>query len=40
MKHFQLLQDSIDSEVATDAEKAALLEWEKYRVLFTRVDVL
>ncbi|OWO81620.1 phage tail protein [Photorhabdus luminescens] len=34
-----LLQDSVDLEVATDAEKAALLEWKKYRVLLTRVDV-
>ncbi|WP_074524972.1 tail fiber assembly protein, partial [Photorhabdus luminescens] len=35
-----LLQDSVDLEVATDSEKAALLEWRKYRVLLTRVDVL
>ncbi|MCT8344692.1 tail fiber assembly protein [Photorhabdus kleinii] len=34
-----LLQDSVDLEVATDSEKAALLEWKKYRVLLTRVDV-
>ncbi|WP_387492378.1 tail fiber assembly protein [Photorhabdus sp. RM96S] len=34
-----LLQDSVDLEVATDAEKEALLEWRKYRVLLTRVDV-
>ncbi|WP_422615864.1 tail fiber assembly protein [Photorhabdus cinerea] len=40
MKHFQLLQDSVDLEVATDAEKTALLEWKKYRVLLTRVDAL
>ncbi|ETS31165.1 phage tail protein [Photorhabdus temperata] len=33
-----LLQDSVDLEVATDSEKAALLEWKKYRVLLTRVD--
>ncbi|KGM27461.1 tail assembly protein [Photorhabdus luminescens] len=33
-----LLQDSVDLEVATEAERAALLEWKKYRVLLTRVD--
>ncbi|TDB61665.1 tail fiber assembly protein [Photorhabdus khanii] len=33
-----LLQDSVDLEVATDSEKAALLEWKKYRVLLSRVD--
>ncbi len=35
----ELLQDSVDLEIATDAEKAALLEWRKYRVLITHVDV-
>ncbi|RAX14153.1 tail fiber assembly protein [Photorhabdus bodei] len=34
-----LLQDSVDLEVANDSEKEALLEWRKYRVLLTRVDV-
>ncbi|MCC8465622.1 tail fiber assembly protein, partial [Photorhabdus bodei] len=34
-----LLQDSVDLEVATDSEKEALLEWRKYRVLLTRVDI-
>ncbi|WP_036769302.1 tail fiber assembly protein [Photorhabdus australis] len=34
-----LLQDSVDLEVATDAEKSALLGWRKYRVLITHVDV-
>ncbi|KTL61945.1 phage tail protein [Photorhabdus laumondii subsp. laumondii] len=34
-----LLQDSVDLEVVTDSEKEALLEWRKYRVLLTRVDV-
>ncbi|CAQ84079.1 MULTISPECIES: tail fiber assembly protein [Photorhabdus] len=34
-----LLQDAIDLEIATEAEEAALLEWKKYRVLLTRVDV-
>ncbi|WP_312150222.1 tail fiber assembly protein [Photorhabdus noenieputensis] len=31
--------DSADFEIATDADKAVLLEWKKYRVLLTRVDV-
>ncbi|MCW7761140.1 tail fiber assembly protein [Photorhabdus luminescens] len=35
-----LLQDSVDLEIATDSEKAALLEWKKYRVLLARVDIL
>ncbi|WP_289992165.1 tail fiber assembly protein [Photorhabdus laumondii] len=35
-----LLQDSVDLEVATEDEEAALLEWKKYRVLLSRVDVL
>ncbi|WP_422616004.1 tail fiber assembly protein [Photorhabdus caribbeanensis] len=35
-----LLQDSVDLEIATAAEKAALLEWKKYRVLLARVDIL
>ncbi|AXG42260.1 tail fiber assembly protein [Photorhabdus laumondii subsp. laumondii] len=35
-----LLQDSVDIEVATEDEEAALLEWKKYRVLLSRVDVL
>ncbi|NHB94239.1 tail fiber assembly protein, partial [Photorhabdus cinerea] len=34
-----LLQDSVDLEMATDEEEAALLAWKKYRVLLTRVDV-
>ncbi len=35
-----LLQDAVDIGMATEAEKSALLEWKKYRVLLTRVDVL
>ncbi|KAA1194869.1 tail fiber assembly protein [Photorhabdus heterorhabditis] len=35
----ELIQDSVDLEIATDADKEALLEWRKYRVLLTRVDV-
>ncbi|TNH44088.1 tail fiber assembly protein [Photorhabdus luminescens] len=33
-----LLQDSVDLEIATEAEEADLLEWKKYRVLLARVD--
>ncbi|MDC9614087.1 tail fiber assembly protein [Xenorhabdus khoisanae] len=32
------LQDAIDLDMATDAEKSALTEWRKYRVLLNRVD--
>ncbi|TNH44137.1 tail fiber assembly protein [Photorhabdus luminescens] len=35
-----LLQDSVDLEIATAVEEAALLEWKKYRVLLARVDIL
>uniref|UniRef100_UPI001BD55E91 tail fiber assembly protein n=1 Tax=Photorhabdus caribbeanensis TaxID=1004165 RepID=UPI001BD55E91 len=35
-----LLQDAVDIGMATEAEKSALHEWKKYRVLLTRVDVL
>ncbi|MBS9433297.1 tail fiber assembly protein [Photorhabdus hainanensis] len=35
-----LLQDSVDLEIATEAEKAALQEWKRYRVLLARVDIL
>lgn len=33
------LQDAVDLDIATDAEKAALLAWKKYRVLLNRVDI-
>ncbi len=33
------LQDAIDLNIATDAEKQKLTEWKKYRVLLSRVDV-
>ncbi|AHF73500.1 hypothetical protein SOPEG_1190 [Candidatus Sodalis pierantonius str. SOPE] len=33
------LQDAVDLDMATDAEKAALLAWKKYRVLLNRVDI-
>lgn len=33
------LQDAVDLDMATDAEKASLLAWKKYRVLLNRVDV-
>ncbi|MEQ1974492.1 tail fiber assembly protein [Xenorhabdus sp. SGI240] len=32
------LQDAIDLDMATDAEKSALTTWRKYRVLLNRVD--
>lgn len=31
-------QDSVDADIATDEEVAALAEWRKYRVLLMRVD--
>nr|WP_267483532.1 tail fiber assembly protein [Photorhabdus aegyptia] len=34
-----LLQDAVDLDIATEAEKSALLTWKKYRVLLIRVDV-
>ncbi|WP_336983303.1 MULTISPECIES: tail fiber assembly protein [unclassified Cedecea] len=32
------LQDAVDLDMATEAEKARFNEWRKYRVLLTRVD--
>ncbi|MBD1228400.1 tail fiber assembly protein [Xenorhabdus griffiniae] len=32
------LQDAVDLDMATDAEKSALTEWRKYRVLLNRVN--
>ncbi|MDE9543879.1 tail fiber assembly protein [Xenorhabdus bovienii] len=32
------LQDAVDLDIATDAEKSTLAEWRKYRVLLNRVD--
>lgn len=32
------LQDAIELDMATDAEKSLLLAWKKYRVLLMRVD--
>ncbi|WP_431768975.1 tail fiber assembly protein [Xenorhabdus khoisanae] len=32
------LQDAVDLDMATDAEKTALTAWRKYRVLLNRVD--
>ncbi len=34
-----LLQDAADLDIATAAEKAALLEWKKYRVMLSRVNI-
>ncbi|NUF50059.1 tail fiber assembly protein [Gilliamella sp. ESL0250] len=33
------LQDAIDTEIATDEEKALYSAWKKYRVLLNRIDV-
>ncbi|WP_334472043.1 tail fiber assembly protein [Arsenophonus sp. PmNCSU2021_1] len=33
------LQDASDLDIATEAEKASLLAWKKYRVLLNRVDI-
>ena len=33
------LQDAIDTEIATDEEKALYAEWKKYRALLNRIDV-
>ncbi|KAF1368542.1 tail fiber assembly protein [Yokenella regensburgei] len=32
------LQDAVDLDMATDAEKQRLADWKKYRVLLSRVD--
>lgn len=34
----QTLQDAVDLDMATDAEKNSLTAWKKYRVLLSRVD--
>ncbi|WP_038198034.1 tail fiber assembly protein, partial [Xenorhabdus bovienii] len=31
-------QDAVNLDIATDAEKSALTEWRRYRVLLNRVD--
>ncbi|MDE9456079.1 tail fiber assembly protein [Xenorhabdus bovienii] len=33
-----ICQDAVDLGMATDAEKSALTDWRKYRVLLSRVD--
>ena len=33
-----MLQDAVDLEMATDDEKARLVNWKKYRVLLSRID--
>ncbi len=35
----QPLQDAVDLDMATEAEKARLITWKKYRVLLNRIDV-
>ncbi|MDB6372457.1 MULTISPECIES: tail fiber assembly protein [Photorhabdus] len=32
------LQDAVDLDIATEAEKDALLTWKKYRVILNRID--
>ncbi|HEB5831519.1 TPA: tail fiber assembly protein [Yersinia enterocolitica] len=32
------LQDAVDTELATDEEKAQLTAWKTYRVLLSRID--
>ncbi|WP_244866507.1 tail fiber assembly protein [Photorhabdus heterorhabditis] len=33
------LQDAIDLNIATEEEKNILLEWKKYRIMLSRVDI-
>ncbi|MCC8376313.1 MULTISPECIES: tail fiber assembly protein [Photorhabdus] len=33
------LQDAVDLDIATEAEKDALLIWKKYRVMLNRIDI-
>ncbi|MCC8380213.1 MULTISPECIES: tail fiber assembly protein [unclassified Xenorhabdus] len=33
-----ICQDAVDLSLATDEEKAMLIEWRKYRVLLSRID--
>jgi predicted DNA-binding protein (UPF0278 family) len=33
------LQDAIDTEIATDEEKALYSLWKKYRALLNRIDI-
>ncbi|MGG2141806.1 tail fiber assembly protein [Symbiopectobacterium sp. RP] len=35
----QPLQDAADLDMATEAERAQLVAWKKYRVLLNRIDV-
>ncbi|MGJ0629784.1 tail fiber assembly protein [Xenorhabdus bovienii] len=37
-ERIDICQDAVDLDIATDAEKSALTEWRKYRVLLNRVD--
>lgn len=34
-----VLQDAVDLDMADDAERTALLDWKRYRVLLSRIDV-
>ncbi|PHM65674.1 tail assembly chaperone [Xenorhabdus stockiae] len=37
-EHIDICQDAVDLDIATKAEKSALITWRKYRVLLNRVD--
>lgn len=38
-QRISLLQDAVDLDMATEADKAALLAWRRYRVEVSRVDL-
>lgn len=37
-EYIAVLQDAVDLDMATDAEKALQLEWKKYRILLSRIN--
>ncbi|MDX7989469.1 tail fiber assembly protein [Xenorhabdus sp. 12] len=37
-EEIDICQDAVDLDIATGSEKAALIDWRKYRVLLNRVD--
>ncbi|MBG6243198.1 MAG: phage tail protein [Candidatus Symbiopectobacterium sp. Dall1.0] len=39
VEKFEPLQDAVDLDMATEAEKTQLVAWKKYRVLLNRVDI-
>ncbi|WP_445375035.1 tail fiber assembly protein [Photorhabdus tasmaniensis] len=38
-KQLAPLQDAVDLNIATEAEKAALLAWKEHRVMLNRIDI-